>query len=90
MDKCVLGEFNGFVLNCEGNLFGGIQIWEFLRFYSGIHVELLRRGGDRCCFGGIWVGGSELPWHAYGWAWFRMSEEFLRTAGAGEGFEWEM
>jgi hypothetical protein len=58
MDKCVLGEFNGFVLNCEGNLFGGIQIWEFLRFYSGIHVESLRRGGIGVVLGEFGLGGG--------------------------------
>jgi hypothetical protein len=47
MDKCVLGEFVGFTLIYEENLFGGIWFWCFLRLWAIIHVEVGRRGGTR-------------------------------------------
>jgi hypothetical protein len=42
--KNVLGEFQEFTLNYEGNSFGGIWFSDFLGFYSGFHVGTLRRG----------------------------------------------
>jgi hypothetical protein len=44
MEGNVLGEFDGFTLNCEENLFGGIEIWDFWGFWSGLHVGPLRWG----------------------------------------------
>jgi hypothetical protein len=32
MEEIVLGEFSGFTLIYEENLFGGIEIWVFLGF----------------------------------------------------------
>jgi hypothetical protein len=57
MEELFLGEFWGFVLNCEGNLNGGILIWGFLRIYSWIYVGLLRRG---TIYVSIWVFGGIL------------------------------
>jgi hypothetical protein len=51
-----LGEFSGFTLIYEENLFGGIEIWVFLGFWSVIHVGLLRWGTNgvpSVYFGGI-------------------------------------
>jgi hypothetical protein len=45
MEFYVLGEFDGFTLNCEENLNGGNSIWTFLGVWARIHVGLLRRGG---------------------------------------------
>jgi hypothetical protein len=56
MERNVLGEFSGFTLNYEGNLFGGIEIWDFWGFCSVVHVGLLRRGTNgvhSVQFGGI-------------------------------------
>jgi hypothetical protein len=56
LDFYVLGEFGGFTLFCEENLFGGIWIYSFLGFYPWVHVGVLRRGDNLCyceCFGGI-------------------------------------
>jgi hypothetical protein len=47
----VLGEFSGFTLNCEEKLIGGIGIYSFLEFYSGIHVDVLRRGTNGVVLG---------------------------------------
>jgi hypothetical protein len=62
-----------FTLNYEENCFGGILNWGFSEFWAGAHVGLLRRGGDRCCFGGIYLGElpgvngvTYLPRHAWG------------------------
>jgi hypothetical protein len=44
MEGNVLEEFNGFTLNYEENLFGGIGNWCFLRICSVVHVEVVRRG----------------------------------------------
>jgi hypothetical protein len=63
------------------------NFWGFTRGSTWSHWG---GGAIGVVLGEFGLGGSELPWHAYGWAWVRMSEEFLRTAGAGEGFEWEM
>jgi hypothetical protein len=49
----VSGEFSGFTLNYEENLFGGIQIWAFFGFWSVVHARLLRRGDTSCWLGGI-------------------------------------
>jgi hypothetical protein len=52
----VLGEFSGFTLNYEENVFGGIWIYAFLELWAGSHVGLLRGGtllGSSCVFGGI-------------------------------------
>jgi hypothetical protein len=45
MEEFVLGELWDFTLNYEEKLNGGIEIWVFLGFCSGSHVEVLRRGG---------------------------------------------
>jgi hypothetical protein len=44
MEEFVLGEFEGFTLNCEENLIGGIGIYSFFGFYPVVHVGLGRRG----------------------------------------------
>jgi hypothetical protein len=56
VQKNVWGNFKGFTLNYEENLFGGILIWGFLVFWSGSHVGLLRRGGT-CVFLPSAIGG---------------------------------
>jgi hypothetical protein len=50
VQKNVLGEFSGFALNCEENIFGGIEFSDFLVFCSGSHVAPLRRGVTICAF----------------------------------------
>jgi hypothetical protein len=42
--KIVWGNFEGFTLNYEGNLVGGIWFGGFFEVCSGVHVDLLRRG----------------------------------------------
>jgi hypothetical protein len=90
MEKLFLGEFWGFVLNCEGNLNGGIGIWVFLRIYSWIHVGLLRRGDHLCVNLGFWgnfgaplccARGELLSRKCVGDKLF-----YLRTAVRDEGF----
>jgi hypothetical protein len=54
MENVVLEEFIGFTLFCEENLNGGIRIWDFLGFWVGIHVGLVRRGDRLCGNSCIW------------------------------------
>jgi hypothetical protein len=49
----VSGEFSGFTLNYEENLFGGIQIWAFFGFWSVVHGRVLRRGDHLCVNWGL-------------------------------------
>jgi hypothetical protein len=50
VQKNVLEEFSGFALNCEENIFGGIEFSDFLVFWSGSHVAPLRWGVTICAF----------------------------------------
>jgi hypothetical protein len=54
----VLGEFDSSTLIYEENLGGGIWIGNFLRVWSGSHVEVLRRGDNLCFFCAI--GGTNV------------------------------
>jgi hypothetical protein len=65
--KDVLEEFRGFTLNCEEKLGGEIGFGFFLMFWSGFHVEAVRRGGTMCySFVQLGILLEELPGTVFG------------------------
>jgi hypothetical protein len=83
MEKLVLGEFYGFTLICEGNLFGGISIWAFLRVWVGSRVDLLRRGDRLCIILCVW--GNFRCYSLWGGLVSEGARVYLETTEQGRG-----